>query len=59
MRTEHLQCLRRQLNGDLKKMAILEVCIRKKLLSKTQTERNACHGVEKKDGGMYKTSGLK
>ena len=50
MRTEHLQCLRRQLNGDLKKMAILEVCIRKKLLSKTQTERNACHGVEKKEG---------
>ena len=40
-------------------MAIFEVCIRKKLLSKTQTERNACHGVEKKDGGMYKTSGLK
>ena len=24
-----------------------------------QTERNACHGVEKKDGGMYKTNGLK
>ena len=40
-------------------MAILEMCIRKKLLTKTQTERNACHGVEKKDGGTYKTSGLK
>ena len=24
-----------------------------------QTERNACHGVEKKGGGMYKTNGLK
>ena len=59
MRTDQLQCLRRQFNGDLNKMAILEVCIRKKLLSKTQTERNACHGVEKNDGGMYKTRGLK
>ena len=24
-----------------------------------QTERNACHGVEKKDGGMYNISGPK
>ena len=40
-------------------MAILEVRIRKKLILKTQTERNACHDVEKKDGGMYKTNGLK
>ena len=32
---------------------------KKKVVIKMQTERNACHGVEKKDGGMYKTKGLK
>mgnify|MGYP003692022991 CR=1 FL=1 len=42
----------------LKENGYLGGVYKKKMLSKTQTERNVCHGVEKKDGGMYETSGL-